>query len=226
MGTLAGVLIAFLVLLLIGINSFAFPILGCFSIYLVARFVINIRIINKVYFYSFFDQEGTMYMTLPISAKDMVLGKILSTSGYFFLIDILFILGTFSVVFITVGDANKLLDSLADNLPSLAGSKIELALAFGLLPLSTFASSICLSTIMLSIFLKSGLQKKKLVLCWIIYGVISSALSYLFEQSSEILSKISFGAVIDSSIEITVYLGVTYLLLRYCVNCLEKKYQV
>lgn len=226
MATLIGVLITVLVLLLIGMNSFTFPAVGCLSIFFVTRLVMFIRINNKVFFYSFFDQEGTMYMTLPISAKNMVLGKILSTSGYFFLIDILFIIGTFSVILITGGEADELLDSLAGNLPSLAGSKIELALAFGLLPLSTLASSICLSTLMLSVFLKFGLQKKKLVLCWIIYGVISATLSYLFEQTSEMLSKISFGAVIDSSIEIIGYFGIAYLLLRYCVKCLEKNYQV
>lgn len=226
MGTLAGVLICFLVILLIGINSFAFPALGCLAIYLVVRLVMFIRIINKVFFYSFFDQEGTMYMTLPIPAKDMVLGKILATSGYFFLIDIFFIIGSFLIVLITGGNAQDFLTSLSGDLPSLEGSPLELTLAFGLLPFSVFADTVTFSALTLSIFLKFGLQKKKLVLCWIIYGIVQVVLSFLLEQASELLSTISFGAAIDSGVEIIFYLGLTYVLVRYCINCLEKNYQV
>ena len=89
MGILMGVLICFLVLLLIGINSFAFPVMGCLSIYLIARIVIYIRVVNKVFFQGFIEQEGTMYMTLPIPARDMILGIMLTVSGCFFLIDML-----------------------------------------------------------------------------------------------------------------------------------------
>lgn len=226
MGILMGVLICFLVLLLIGINSFAFPVMGCLSIYLIARIVIYIRVINKVFFQGFFEQEGTMYMTLPIPARDMILGKMLTVSGCFFLIDMLYIISTFSVILLTGGDADALLTSMANNLPSLEGSRMELALAFGLLPLWSFASTLASSGLLLSIFLKFGLQKKKLFFCWIVYGIVLGLLSFLLDQFSGILEKLSFGAAIDSVLEIAIYLGLAYALMQYCINCLEKKFQV
>lgn len=227
MGTAVGLMIICAVLYMFASGSIFFPggtvvLLATLLVYI----IFYIRVVNKICFRSFFDDEGSMYMTLPISAKETVLGKVLTIAGFSTFMQVLLIAGMMLFLFFTGVSTDSLLSSLAADLPPLDESRLETSIAFGLMPISVFASCLFSATLILTVFLKLGLQKKKLLPCWIIYFIISKAVIFVIEQIGKLFDDISLGIVLDEMIGILFYLVITSLLVKYCVKNLEERYDV
>jgi len=111
-------------------------------------------------------------------------------------------------------------------LPSLTGTQIETSIVFALLPVATFVSSLFSSAFILAIFLRFGLQKKKLLPCWIMYLMIVTILNLGLEQLGKFLENITLGVVVDSLIQILIYLAFTFFLVKFSVKNLEERYDV
>ena len=220
MGTLLGITISCMVLYLIAASALFLPALMFLLVALVLYIIFYIRIVNKLFFHSFFDEEGILYMTLPISAKDMVWSKILAVAGYTTLIQLLLLAGIVGGAFTAGVNAGDLLYTLSSSIPSLDGTPVETALALGLLPLHTLAAALFSSSFLLAVFLKVAMKRKKLLPCWIIYWIVNGLLNLGVEQISGD-GTASLGAMI---ISILVYMMIFALCARYCVKCLEERY--
>lgn len=226
MSTFLGLSIVFLVLMLIGMRSMFLMPTFVVLIALVCYIVFYIRIVNKVFFTSFFDDEGTMYMTLPIPAKDVVMGKVLAVSCYITLIYLLLMVGLYAELILTQGNHYDLLTSLTGDMTLIEGSPAELAMVFGLFPISTFASSLFNSSFILAIFLKMGMKKQKLLTSWIVYGVVRTVLSSILEQVGKLFGEMAFGSAIETLLSTAVYLAAAWFFMQYCIRQLEEKYSV
>jgi len=219
-------LIIFLFIFVASLNSIFFPGIWLLLIALIIYSVFYIRIINKVFFTSFFDDEGMMYMTLPIPAKDMILGKILAVSGFSTVVQLVFYGGITGSIMLSEMNTDILMTTLSNELPSLTGTQIETSIVFALLPVATFVSSLFSSAFILAIFLRFGLQKKKLLPCWIMYLMIVTILNLGLEQLGKFLENITLGVVVDSLIQILIYLAFTFFLVKFSVKNLEERYDV
>lgn len=226
MGTAIGLLLLDFVLYLIASNSIFFFSGWLILAALIIYSIFFIRVVNRVFFRSFFDDEGMLYMTLPLSAQQTVLGKILAVAGFATMMEFLILGSLMIILFFSGASVDSLLNALSAELPSLNGTKLEVSIVFGLIPLSTFTGSLFSASFILAVFLKFGLQKKKLLPCWIIYLVISTLINFGLEQVGKLFEGITLGVVIKYVIEIIFYLGVTYLLIKYSVKNLEERYDV
>ena len=226
MGALFGVCVTCLVLTLMGLGGMFFLWLLLLPVLLVCNIIFYVRIVNKVFFRSFFDEEGTMYMTLPVSAKDMVLGKILAVTGYMTFIQIVLLGGMITALAVFGEDVTGLVSTLAEDFLLTKGTPAEMAVFLGILPLSIFLTTLFSSSFLLTVFLKMGMRKTKLLVCWIIYGVTYTALTFVLGQAGKLFEGISFGTAIDSCLGSAVYLVISVVLIRYCVKQLEEKYSV
>lgn len=219
-------LIIFLFIFVASLSSIFSPGIWLLLIALVIYSVFYIRIINKVFFTSFFDDEGMMYMTLPIPAKDMIIGKILAVSGFSTVVQLVFYGGITGAIMLSEMNTDILMTALSNELPSLTGTQIETSIVFALLPVATFVSSLFSSAFILAIFLRFGLHKKKLLPCWIMYLMIVAILNLGLEQLGKFLENITLGVVVDSLIQILIYLAFTFLLVKFSVKNLEERYDV
>lgn len=226
MRTLLGLSITALVLMFAGMAGMFFLSIFLVPIILICYFIFYIRIANKVFFHSFFDDAGAMYMTLPIPAKDMVLGKVLAVSGYMTLIQLLLLAGVIAEMVIFKGSNYDLLTALTGDMELLTGTPAEVASVFGLFPVSAFTSCLFSSSFLLAFFLNLGMKKKKLLTCWIAYGVVNGVLGSGLDQLAKLFEDVSFGSAINTCISSVVYLSITVVLIRYCVKQLEEKYDV
>jgi len=224
MSTFLGLCITFLVLMLAGMGGMFFLPVFVVLIALVCYIVFYIRIANKVFFTSFFDNESTMYMTLPISAKDMVLGKVLAVSGYMTLIYLLLLVVLYAELILMQGNHYDLLTSLTGDMTLVEGTPAELAMVSGLFPVSAFSASLFNSSFLLAIFLKMGMKKQKLFTSWIVYGIVRTGLNSLLEQIGKLFREIAFGAAIETLLSTLVYFAAAWFLIQYCTKNLEEKY--
>lgn len=208
--------IVFIVIYFIAANSFV-PTSLFLLVAIVFYAVFFVRVLNKVFFTSFFGDEGMMYMTLPLSAKDTVLGKVLAVAGFLTMSQFVLFGGIILAMFLIGLDLNDFMATTVSDT-----SAVETAFAFGLVPIVVFCSSLFTSAFMLAIFLRFGLQKKKLLPCWIIYLVMMTILG----QLEKILEDVTFRVVVDSLVGIIIYLGVTFLLIKYSIKNLEERYNV
>lgn len=226
MATFLGLCITYIVLTLASLGGMFFLSFLLLPVGLVCYIVFYIRIANKVFFTSFFDDEGAMYMTLPISARDMVLGKVLAVSGFMTTILILLMTGLLAALFLTQGNSYDLLTALTEEMTLLEGSAPELALAFGLYPINTFSASLFCSSCLLAIFLKVGMKKKSRILCWVAYVIIFGIVNLGLDQIATVMGNLSFGSVISTLLSTVFYFGAAGLLIRYSVKNLEERYNV
>ena len=221
-----GVILAMMFLYLVTANSLFFPSTIFLLIAVIVYQVFYIKVVNKVCFSSFFDDEGIMYMTLPIPAKTMILGKIFAVSFFETMASFLLLGGIILALFLTGVSFDAFMTAFAVNLPSLQGGQMETTIAFGLIPLSVFVASVFSSALVLTIFLKFGMKKKKLLPCWIVYFLLHGAFNLAIEQMEKLLEDVTFGIVINDCMSLVIYLLLSVLLVRYCVKCLSERYDV
>lgn len=220
MSALLGLTITCMVLYVVCASALLFPALLFLLAALILYFVFFIRIANKVCFRSFFDEEGIMYMTLPIPAKEMVLSKVLAVGGCMALVQIILVTGSVAGAFAAGGNAQDFITTLVTDLPAMDGTPLKMALAFALMPLQTLAACLFSASFILAVFLKIGMKKKRLVPCWIIYWAGNALLNWGLEQA---MAKIA-GSSLYTFISFIVYFLLLCLLVRYCVKSLEENY--
>lgn len=226
MSTLLGLTVTALVLLMAGMGGMFFLSLFIIPVILICYIIFDIRISNKIFFHSFFDDEGTMYMTLPIPARDVVLGKVLAVAGYMTLMQALLIMGMLAIIVVFKGSNYDLLTTLTRDITLLEGSPAEVAVVFGMYPVSTFISCLFSSAFLLAIFLKVGMKKKNLLFCWAVYGVVWGILNSGLEQIGKQFGELTFGSAIDALVHSVIYLAAALFLIRYSIRVLEEKYNV
>jgi len=156
----------------------------------------------------------------------MILGKILAVSGFSTVVQLVFYGGITGSIMLSEMNTDILMTTLSNELPSLTGTQIETSIVFALLPVATFVSSLFSSAFILAIFLRFGLQKKKLLPCWIMYLMIVTILNLGLEQLGKFLENITLGVVVDSLIQILIYLAFTFFLVKFSVKNLEERYDV
>jgi len=227
MVTLLGLSVSFMVLALFGVAIEFLPAILLLFIGLICYIVFYVRVVNKVFFRSFFEEEGTMYMTLPISAENMVWGKALAVSGYFTVVQLVLLTGMIAGLFIigwklgfTIEDLQA---SVFNELLSLGGTPVEMALTFGLMPLSIFAVSFFSASFILAIFLKFGMKKIKLLPCWLIYFLIFGIVSTILDQVIiGLLVESIFDFAVSAAAAVLIHLAAGWFLVRYCIKQLKR----
>lgn len=165
-------------------------------------------------------------MTIPVSAKNMVLGKVLTISTFLVIESGILYLGlTLSALFAGT-DVLVILDSFSGLMPTLGGSSLETVITFALFPLSSFMENFFQSAILLTTFVTLGLRKRKLFFCWVVAIVIFTPFGLATQFITDQLEDIAYGSAIAAILCNLIYIAASYFALKKCVRELEERYDV
>lgn len=225
MGTAIGLYILLAVWYIFFNNTLYFTA-PLFLIGFVACSVYEIKAINKVFYTSFFDDEGALYMALPLSAKDMVMGKSIIISTFLWIGSWLVYLGMFLAVVFAGTNLSAIIENLSLFMPTLGQSSLETAITFALFPLYSFIECFFHSILLLTIFITLGLKKWKLFFCWLGAIALFLPIGLCVEFFNKQLEAVAYGSAIVEVITGAVYLIVSYYAVKKCVQALEERYDV
>ena len=203
-----------------------FPVALLILIGFVAATVLEIKAINKVCYASLFDAEGTLYMTIPISAKNMVLGKVLTISTFLLIESWILYFGLILATLLSGSDVFVTLNDFSFFLPTLGESSLETVITFALFPLSSFLENFFQSAILLTTFVTLGLRKKKLFFCWVVAIVIFTPFGLATQFITDQLEDMAYGSAIAAILCNLIYIAASYFALKKCVRELEERYDV
>lgn len=226
MSTAIGLYIVIAIYFIFFSRSLFFPVALLVLIGFVAATVLEIKAINNVFYRSFFDNEGALYMTLPFSAKNMVLGKALTISTFLLIESWILYFGLTLSALLAGTDISVILDDFSGFLPSLGESSLEAVITFALFPLSSFLENFFQSVILLTTFVTLGIKKRKLFFCWVIAIVmfIPFGMATLFINDQ--LEGMPYGSAIAVILCNVIYIAASYFALKKCIKGLEQRYDV
>lgn len=191
-----------------------------------AVFVYSIKSINKVFYTSLFDDEGTFYMALPVSAKDMMLGKAFSIAGFLFIEFMLFNLALVFPLTIGAPNAETALSNLSDFVQPSGNSTGEVVVAFAMYPLVQFIEIAFQSVILLSTFVTLGTKKKKLLLCWIVAILLLFAFGVGDLLLANLCASLTYGTTLAKILSSLAYVLIGWAAIKKSIHCLEQHYQM
>lgn len=192
----------------------------------IAMFVYSIKSINKVFYTSLFDDEGALYMSLPVSAKDMMLGKALTIAGFLFIELMVFSLALALPLTIGAPNAETALSNLSDFVQPSGNSTGEVVVAFAMYPLVQFIEIAFQSVILLSTFVTLGTKKKKLLLCWIVAILLLFAFGAGDLLLAKLCANLTYGTTLAKILSSLAYILIGRVAIKKSIRCLEQHYQV
>ncbi len=226
MSTALGLYIIITIYLIFFSFSLLFPVVLLLLIGFVAATVLELKAINKVCYASLFDAEGTLYMTIPLSTKNMVLGKVLTISTFLLIESWILYFGLILAALLSGTDVFVTLNDFSFFLPALGESSFETVITFALFPLSCFLENFFQSAILLTTFVTLGLRKRKLFFCWVAAIAMLIPFSLATQFITEQLEGIPYGSAISVILCNVIYIAASYFALKKCVRELEQRYDV
>jgi len=186
----------------------------------------SIKGINRVFYTSFFDDDGTLYMTLPVPAKDMILGKLFTVAGFLFIQGILFHLALMLPLTLGSPNAETALSNLSLFVEPSGYTTSEITLAFTMYPPIQFIEICFQCSILLTTFITLGARKKRLLLCWI----AAVFLLLLFGAGDVLISKLfadaTYGTVLAKILCSVVYIFISWICVKKSIRDLEEKLNI
>lgn len=194
----------------------------------VISLVFSIKGLNKIFSSSLFNEEGSFYMVLPLSEKEIIWSKIIAGSIYMLVLSLATVVIALMMALITGADTavlgTKLLDTYVDaDLPPM-----YIGILMGLLPLKTLLQQLAFCAFAIAVLLFFNLIKpgKLSVVAWLaIYGVnaaVTNGLSFLYGR----LLKNGFNCFLLEGCLDALYIVILFGLITYCIKTLGSKYNV
>lgn len=193
---------------------------------MIATVVFSIKGLNKIFSTSLFNEEGSFYMALPLSERDIVLSKILAGSIYMLLTNLVTLIA--ALIMILIFDVNavdvgvKVLEEyLAADVPP-----IQISVLMGMLPLKMLLQQLFFCSFAMSVLLFFNLLNpgKLSVPAWLSVYVINAAFSAGVTALSSKLIESGFNSLFLEGVTDVLYVAIIAGLFSYCVKALGTKY--
>jgi len=178
---------------------------------------------------SLFDEGGRLFMTLPLSPMQMVLGKIIAVTAVGLLIGVLITVAALLPIILSEDSRDIVLEAL----PSLLVSKEALtsaspetaALLLGMVPLNITVQQFSSNGLFFAATLLCNLKKpgNASVLPWVIYFPAANLIAKLVEKAGELFFQSGDGIAASAS-SILIYLALSILFVFICCRILKKRY--
>lgn len=192
---------------------------------------VSIGIMYRAIADGFDGDEAYLYMTLPISSKDLILGKVITIS-ILFTICIIITIGILPAIFILAGDSFFWINSLVYDLVFIGISKLEIGILATLLPITFFIIYACFSLIAMNLYLffhSKGigkLNRMSVYLSVLIGSVIFSVWIGVNYLGCGFFLRNNISLLLIEFLNIVVNSAVSYLLLKKCDERLTYKFDL
>lgn len=186
-----------------------------------------LRGMNKIFNTSLYSEVSSFYMVLPLSSREIVLGKIIAAAFFNFGCTMILFLMPMITVWIYGADGSYVTDILfSDYLSPNLPPKI-VAVLTGLLPLKALLHQMAFCAFAMTVLLTSNLLKpgRQNIAPWLAVFAIDQVVSQGLKFMTELLPKTA-GPFLSEGLVDCIYIALFLFLFSYCVKTLRTKYDI
>lgn len=194
----------------------------------VAVLVYSIRGMNKIFNSSLFSETGAFYMALPLSSREIVLGKIIASAFFTSGCMMVFYFMSMSAILIYGVDDIQFADAFLSDYLSAKLSPNAIALLMGLIPLRVLLQQLLFCSFAMAALLFCGLIRpgKLSVIAWLVIYFINNVVSKVVELVYDKLLEAGFNYFLLEGVLDALYALGIFALVTYCIKALATKYNV
>lgn len=201
------------------------------AISLIIVTVFCIKGLNCIFSTSLFDNQGTFYMALPLSEKEIVLSKVAAGSIYMLLLDLVSVSAIFAITILSylIGlDVTEILMSPLQQYMDLHMTAGQIAVLMGLSPLKMLLQQVFFCSFAMAALLSFNLIKpgKLSVVAWLVIFGINAAVSSGITAVTGKLVGAGFNIFLLEGLTDGFYIVVIVGLFTYCVKALNSKFNM
>lgn len=193
-----------------------------------AGLVYCIRGMNKIFNTSLFSETGAFYMVLPLSSRELALGKILAAAFFNFGCTMIFFLMSVLAVLLCGIDAAQIGDMMFSDYLSTELPPDAIALLIGLFPLKSLLQELAFCAFAMAVLLAFNLLKpnRRNGILWLVIFAADWMISKGLSLLTNLLIQSGFNRFVLEGLVDFFYVSVFLLLLAYCVKALRTKYNI
>lgn len=194
----------------------------------IATIVFSIKGLNKIFSTSLFDAEGSFYMALPLSEREIVMSKVLAGSIYMLLISLVALAASLVMVLFFDVDVTDIGVEVLKEYLNADVPPMQIGILMGLLPLKMLLQQVFFCTFAFTVLLSFHLIKpdKLAVPAWLVIYGINFAITTGAEFLCKTLLKNGFNSLLLEGLTDGFYIVVIAGLFTYCVKALNSKFNM